>query len=288
MNPPATHSYPDSNPTISILGCGWLGLPLGVALAAQGWQVKGSTTSPQKLEQLAAGGLQPFLFRFNPALEGDSLHKFIDFLSTDVLIISIPPKAEANGSDFHRLQIQQLISHLKEASITKVIYISSTSVYPDLNREVTETEPLPQEGTNITMWQAESLLQSLAPVVQTTVLRCGGLMGYNRMAGRYVAGKKGLTTGSIRVNFVHRDDVIRVIEAVIQQEKWGKTYNVVAPLHPTRREIYLQNAADFKLVPPEFAKDSAQPFKIISASKLIEELKYTFLYPDPLQFPYAF
>jgi nucleoside-diphosphate-sugar epimerase len=278
---------PLANKTISILGCGWLGLPLGTLLAAKGWEVKGSTTSPQKLDKLAAGGLQPFLFRFNPTLEGESLSKFIDFLSADVLIVSIPPKLEANGADFHRQQIQQLITHLKESAITKVIYISSTAVYPDLNREVTETEPLPQEGTNHTLWQAENLLRAMEPHVQTTLLRCGGLMGYNRMAGRYVAGKKGLTTGSIPVNFVHRDDVIGIVEAVIRQEKWGETYNIVAPLHPTRRAIYLQNAQDYQLEPPEFAKDMMQSFKVVSAHKVIEELKYTFIYPDPLQFPYT-
>ncbi|MEZ7854793.1 MAG: SDR family NAD(P)-dependent oxidoreductase, partial [Cyclobacteriaceae bacterium] len=35
----------DSNYCISILGCGWLGLPLARQLVQQGHQIKGSTTS---------------------------------------------------------------------------------------------------------------------------------------------------------------------------------------------------------------------------------------------------
>ena len=35
---------------ISILGCGWLGLPLAKSLLAKGYKIKGSTTSESKLE----------------------------------------------------------------------------------------------------------------------------------------------------------------------------------------------------------------------------------------------
>lgn len=35
--------------TISIMGCGWLWLPLAERLVQQGYTVKGSTTTPGKL-----------------------------------------------------------------------------------------------------------------------------------------------------------------------------------------------------------------------------------------------
>ena len=37
---------------ISILGCGWLGLPLAKELLDRSFEVKGSTTSSNKLDQL--------------------------------------------------------------------------------------------------------------------------------------------------------------------------------------------------------------------------------------------
>ena len=41
---------------ISILGCGWLGLPLAKALIENGFSVKGSTTSTDKLTALENAG----------------------------------------------------------------------------------------------------------------------------------------------------------------------------------------------------------------------------------------
>jgi 3-hydroxyisobutyrate dehydrogenase-like beta-hydroxyacid dehydrogenase len=45
---------------ISILGCGWLGLPLAKSLLAKSYEVKGSTTSENKLEVLINAGILPF------------------------------------------------------------------------------------------------------------------------------------------------------------------------------------------------------------------------------------
>ena len=45
---------------ISILGCGWLGLPLAKALLENGFLVKGSTTSVGKLSVLENLGIQAF------------------------------------------------------------------------------------------------------------------------------------------------------------------------------------------------------------------------------------
>jgi nucleoside-diphosphate-sugar epimerase len=265
------------------MGCGWVGLPLAIRLADKGYEVKGSTTAAEKLETLAEEGIQPFLLQLNPEAQGDNL---TDFLASELLIVNIPPKVEAKGADFHVRQIEHLVSHLKQSTISRLIYLSSTSVYPDLKREIDEEEILPQPGSNLTLLQAEQLLQGL-PGIQTTILRCGGLMGYNRIPGRYVAGKTGLITGNIPVNYVHRDDVIGVVEGVIKQGFWNRTLNVVAPLHPSRKEVYLQNAAAFNLIPAQFAASTDQPFKIVSSKRLVRELAYTFLYPDPLQFLYT-
>ena len=258
-------------------------MPLAIRLAEKGYEVKGSTTAPEKLETLAANGIQPFLLTFNPEAQGDAPG---DFLASELLIVNIPPKVEARGEYFHVEQIRHLIRHLEQSPVSHLLYVSSTSVYPDLNREVDEAEPLPQPGSNLTLLQAEQLLQAL-PGIQTTILRCGGLMGYSRIPGRYVAGKKGLTTGNIPVNYVHRDDVIGVVAEVMQQGAWNTLLNVVAPLHPTRKEVYLQNAALCGLVPAQFTEAGPQPFKVISSQRLSNELNYSLLYPDPLRFLYS-
>ena len=46
---------------ISLLGCGWLGIPLASSLVKKGFAVKGSTTSSDKLEILKSEGVIPYL-----------------------------------------------------------------------------------------------------------------------------------------------------------------------------------------------------------------------------------
>ena len=45
---------------ISILGCGWLGMPLAKSLLEKGFSVKGSTTSLEKISAIQSNGIQPF------------------------------------------------------------------------------------------------------------------------------------------------------------------------------------------------------------------------------------
>ena len=54
------HDKKMKNIKISILGCGWLGLPLAKKLIENGYEVKGSTTSESKLELLKNAGISPY------------------------------------------------------------------------------------------------------------------------------------------------------------------------------------------------------------------------------------
>ncbi|MFC5410910.1 SDR family oxidoreductase [Larkinella bovis] len=271
--------------TISILGCGWLGFPLAEALLDKGHVVKGSTTSPEKLPIFWKRGIKPYALRFSPEPEGDDL---LDFLDTDALIIDIPPKAGQQGDQFHPQQIQAVADALQQTGAKRpyTIYVSSTSIYPDLNREVVEEDVItPEQSISPAFVEAEQIILALG---NSTVLRFGGLLGYNRLPGRYVAGKQGLTTGSIPVNYIHRDDGVRIIEAFLTQPQPGQTFNVVAPEHPTREAIYRRNCEAFGYETPTFAEPAEPaPFKMVSSAKLIKTLGYSFQYADPLAFYYA-
>jgi nucleoside-diphosphate-sugar epimerase len=281
--PTVHHSTFDSTPTISILGCGWLGLPLAKALRAQNYLVKGSTTQTEKLETLAQAGILPFLLRFNPAPEGDDL---VEFLRAKVLIISLTPQVQKRGNAFHPQQIKYLLQALQNSSLQHIIYLSSTSVYPELNREVFENELLsPQEDLNLALLEAEKMLQSWQNC-KLTILRCGGLMGYDRIPAKYFAGKTGLKTGKIPVNYVHRDDVVQIISEIIKQNLWNEVFNVVAPEHPIRAAVYAQNVLEFGYEAPQFIDNEEFSFKIVNSDKLIQRLNYQFKYPNPLAFRY--
>ena len=111
-------------------------------------------------------------------------------------------------------------------------------------------------------------------------------MGYDRIPAKYVAGKV-VNTGHIPVNFVHQDDVVGIISLIIEQQIFGKTYNVVALQHPLRTAIYQKTCEDFGYEIPTFEDDETIPFKIISPQKLILETGYVFIFPVPLGFRYS-
>ena len=47
--------------TVSVLGCGWLGKSIAVNLLKNGFLVKGSTTTIEKLDELKKLNITPFL-----------------------------------------------------------------------------------------------------------------------------------------------------------------------------------------------------------------------------------
>lgn len=269
--------------TISIIGCGWLGLPLGAYLSEKNYLIKGSTTHVDKLAMLEENGIEPFLLKLNPQLECEYVDNFLD---SDILIINIPPRISVQKTDAHVEQIANLLAVVEKYPIKKIIYISSTSVYPELNREVVEEDvSTPETSASPTMVKAENLLKNFAADV--TILRSAGLMGYDRIPAKYFAGWKGLTTGAIPVNYIHRDDVIRIIETVIAENIWGETFNIVSPIHPVRKEIYIRNCEELGFEMPEFV-DPAEPqsYKIISPEKWLKKSGYHFIFKNPLDYFY--
>lgn len=272
---------------VSILGCGWLGFPLAKQLLTNGIaaEVKGSTTSAEKVQKLEAAGISPVLMSFDPmpSVEPETLSSF---LATDILVIAIPPRMAALGADNHLKQIEYVLEYLPSSPIQSIIYISTTSIYPDLNRTVTEndvTEPV--HSAQPPLIQTENRLKELRPDKQVSVLRLGGLLGYERIPGKYVKGQKNLTTGNIPVNYIHRDDAVSVICSVIDQGIHDETYNVVAPLHPIRASVYLDNCQQFGWEAPTFDNPAqTPPHKIVSSEKLTTDYEISFKYPDPLGF----
>ena len=267
---------------IAIAGCGWLGLPLAERLLTEGFSVKGSTTSAKKLSVLSLMGIEAYQLQLNPEPVGN----LAALLQAATLVIDVPPKAGKLGDAFHPQQIQYLTDAIRLSFVKHVIYVSSTSVYPELSRVVTEDDVTkPDQSTAPALVQAEQLVKDLAPERIVTILRCGGLMGYDRIPGKYVA-RRTVDSGNVPVNYLHRDDAVGVLMAIIQQKIAG-TFNAVAPEHPIREAIYRKSCADFGYELPTFVSPTEPvSYKIISPGKLLQSINYSFLYADPLQFYY--
>jgi nucleoside-diphosphate-sugar epimerase len=270
---------------ISILGCGWLGLPLASSLLDKGHVVNGSTTTENKLRILADLGINPFLIDLNPSEVQEQLKTDLAlFLAqSDILIIDIPPKlrpSNANGSKALEMTCVRKISHLipfiANSPISKVLFISSTAVYGGDNGTITEeTMPHPETESGKQLLLAEALLQGNHHF-ETTVLRFGGLIGEDRHPVKFLAGKENLENATSVVNLIHQNDCIGIIEKIIDQAKWQETFNAVAPFHPTREEYYTQKAQELQLVPPQFSPTKATDKKIISSEKIKNILQYSY------------
>lgn len=272
---------------ISILGCGWLGHPLGAHLAQQGYRVKGSTTTPEKLKFLRADGVKPYLLRLDPEVKGEEID---DFFEADLLFLNVPPpQGHDNLRSYHLQQIKAVREAVDRSPISWVIFASSTGVYPALNRVVTERDapgdPAAAHGpireTGEVLLDAERLLQE-AEAFDTTIVRFAGLYGGDRQPGRFLAGRSNVGGGDAPVNLIHREDCIGVVVAIIEQDVRNEVFNACADAHPPRRELYTHAAERLGLDPPTFSDDGT-PYKVVSNEKVKRQLGYRFRHPSPLE-----
>ncbi len=265
--------------TVAILGCGWLGLPLGKHLLAKGYSVKGSVTSPEKLNQLGDAGILPYRIVLS---DSEAIVEDPAFFESDVLIVAIPPRRIDSVEQVFPAQIGQLIPLILNSGIQKVIFISSTSVYPEKHQVAREDDLFsPDKGSGKALLLAENLLNSLTDF-KTTILRFGGLIGADRNPARFLL-KAQRPVANTPVNLIHRDDCIGIIVAVLEQELWGETLNACCPEHPLKKDFY-GRAARISGLPAPLVSDQAEAYKIIDSSKLIRMLGYAFIYPSPTDY----
>ncbi len=264
---------------ISILGCGWLGLPLAKRLIEKGNSVNGSTTSENKLSILKDAEINPFLVILSE-VEGVS-ENIADFLAeSEILIIDIPPKLRAVDPNSEKKafveKIKNLIPFIEKSTIKKVLFVSSTSVYGDDNSIITEeTIPNPETESGKQLFLAEKLLQENQNF-ETTILRFGGLIGEDRHPVKFLAGKENLENPDAPINLIYLNDCIGIIEEIINQSKWNEVFNAVAPFHPTREEFYSQKAIKMNLPEPKFSSEKSNIKKVISSEKIQTILSYKF------------
>jgi len=268
---------------ISILGCGWLGLPLAKSLLEKGFSVQGSTTSVEKISLLEKSGITTYIVALS-AIEvseeaANSIEKFLK--NSEILIIDIPPKLRGNSSENFVGKIQNLIPFIENSSVKKVLFVSSTSVYSDDNSTITEDfKPNPDSESGKQLLEAESLLQNNKNF-QTTIVRFGGLIGEDRHPIHFLAGRKNIGNPNAPINLIHQEDCIGIIEAVLQQTQndnleRNEIFNAVAPFHPTRKEYYIQKAMELNLPLPEFDESKTSVGKTILSTKIETLLNYKF------------
>lgn len=262
---------------LSILGCGWLGTPLARAFLQQGYEVLGSSTRQEKLIELKRKGIRPFLIELP-----QQISMLESFLDTEWLIINFPPPRRPDVQAFHLKQFEVLKPMLNQLS--KIVLISSTSVYPNLNRSVQESDAQnPAKESGKALLQVEQWLQKSFP--NTTVLRFGGLIATDRMASMFKRAKSKTRLGAALtpLNLIHQTDCINIILKIVKNDVTGQVFNACAPSHPTRQEFYNAIATANGQALPKFERQQATNHKLVDSSQIEQTLNYQFTYPDLIQ-----
>lgn len=274
-----------------IVGCGYVGLPLGAELARLGHEVSGLRRSAVVEDEFKAAGIRPFIGDITRPDGLAGLPQDFDWVVNCV--------ASSGGSveDYQRIYLQgmsRLIEWLSGAPPKKFVYTGSTSVYGQTDgstvKETSLTAPVAE--TAKVLLETEKLLLTAArerkfPAV---TLRLAAIYG----PGRGVWFKQFLKNeariegdGSRILNMIHRDDVIGCILAALRNGRPGEIYNAVDDAPVSQMTFFHWLAEELgRSLPPTVPENWGEnrkrgvTNKRVSNRKLKMELGYQFKYPD--------
>ncbi|TXF77405.1 NAD(P)H-binding protein [Chryseobacterium sp.] len=239
---------------IAIIGCGWVGKRLARYLTDRNHHVIATTTSPEKMADLEAVAAEVHLLDFSK----DDGFEFLN--SADAAIFSMPISRNTWLKGFEKMK----------NIFPKTILFSSTGIYPQENKTFTENET---ENLRADILSAENSVRKKYP--QTNILRFGGLMGDERTVQNFFKNRIPEHPGK-PVNYIHYDDILKIVEEILNSDKKSVIYNIVAPEHPAIGEI----------LHLESNKEDSENFgqRIISSTRFITDFNYKFIHPNPKYF----
>lgn len=265
---------------VTIIGLGWVGLPLAQALLSRGVHVVGTKTTPDGIEAAQAVGIECYALKLTPELECDDDDLAQLMTQSDAMVILLPPSKI--NTEYYVTAVEALVNSAIAFQVPRVIFTSSTAVYGEQHGEMTEDSPLDGVTESAKALVATEQWLHQLPNISVDILRLAGLVGEKRHAGRFLAGKIGVKGANQPVNMVHQDDVISAILLLLGQSQGGHVYNLCAPAHPTRSEFYTHAAQSIGLVPPQFIDEpNTQEGKVINGNKICQELGFEYQYPNP-------
>ncbi len=273
---------------VLIVGCGYVGLPLGAELARQGHSVFGVRRNPASAGELRAAGISPL---FADVTKLDELKKLPGGFDWVVNCVA----AGGDADNYRQVYLEgtiRLIEWLALRPPQKFVYTSSTSVYAQNDGlPVDETSPAePVAETSKILVETERVLLQAAAAQNfpAVILRVAGIYGPGRgqWFKQFIEGLAKIEgTGARFLNMIHRDDVAGCILAAWQNGRPGEIYNAVDNEPVTQREFFQWLAGALgKPLPPIAPEDLERrrgvTNKQVSNAKLRAELKYQFRFPD--------
>ena len=216
---------------VLIIGCGYVGLPLGAELTRRGHLVFGLRRSATVEPELRAARIEPLYADITQPEDLAKLPRDFDWM------VNCVSSSGGGPAEYRRIYLEgmrNIMRWLAGVPVTKFVSTSSTSVYGQNDGSiVTEESPTtPDSETAQVLLETEKLLLDAArrehfPAV---VLRLAGIYGPGRgyWLKRFLDGPSVTEEDRDRIlNMVHRDDVVGSIIAPLERGRAGGIYNVV-------------------------------------------------------------
>jgi len=274
---------------VLIVGCGYVGLPLGAELVRRGHGVFGLRRSAT--DALKAAGITPLTADITRAETLTGLPRDFDW------VVNCVASGGGGSGEYQQLYLQgtrNLIEWLAGLPLKKFVYTSSTGVYGQNDGElVTETSPAePESETAKVLVETEKLLLAAARADEfpAVILRVAGIYGPERgyLLKQYLRNEARIEGRGGRIlNMIHRDDLIGVIIAALQGARAGEIYNVVDDEPVTQLHFFewLAGTLGKDLPPSATAEEAASrrrglTHKMVSNRRLKLEMGYQFKYPN--------
>jgi nucleoside-diphosphate-sugar epimerase len=275
---------------VLIVGCGYVGVPLGAELVRLGHEVFGLRRNPAAKNGLKGAGIQPL---FGDVTKLDELEKLPREFDWVVNCVAAGSDAE-NYRAVYFNGTKNLIEWLAPNPPKKFVYTSSTSVYAQNDgSQVKESSPAePTAETSKILVATEKVLLDAAAQKKfpAVILRVAGIYGPDRghwfkQFLRDAAHLEG--DGARFLNMIHRDDLIGCIIAALKNGRAGEIYNAAddEPVSQLHFFQWLAQAVD-KPLPPSAPENPGEnrrrgaTNKRVSNRKLKMELGHQFKYPN--------
>jgi nucleoside-diphosphate-sugar epimerase len=214
---------------VLIVGCGYVGVPLGAELVKQGHEVFGLRRSPGAETELKTAGIVPLLGDITQPGQLARLPFGFDW------VVNCVSSSGGGTADYREVYLQgtrNLINWLGAVCPRKFVYTSSTSVYGQTDGSVVkESSPTePEAETGKILVETEKTLLEGAGKLPAVVLRVAGIYGPNRghWFKQYLKDEARIEGKGERIlNMIHRDDVVGAIIAALKSGRAGEVYNAV-------------------------------------------------------------
>jgi nucleoside-diphosphate-sugar epimerase len=275
---------------VLIIGCGYIGLPLGAELARLGHEVFGLTRSGRTGPALQERGIKPLTADIRRRAELDALPGPFDW------VVNTVSSNKGGVEEYRQIYLEgmrHILQWLEAAPPKKMVHTSSTSVYGQtdgsLVKESSPAEPRSEMGQVLVAAERLLLEAVLTQKIPAVILRSAGIYGPGRghLFLQYLKDQVSIPgRGERLLNMIHRDDLAACILTALKSGRPGEIYNAsddepVPQIHFFR---WLSETLG-KNMPPFVREDEAAPqkrpvtHKKVSNRKLRMELGCLLRYP---------